>query len=97
MAAAQLRTQSLDHPVLARKHGPATASGRIPRLETFPNGIRVTLDKPVIGRLCADRVPERVRIRLRGRQIKLAPGDWIEMRAVLSPPSAPVAPGAFDF
>ncbi len=97
MAAAQWRTHSLDHPVLARKHGPAMISGRITRLETFPNGIRVSLDQPVIAGLRPDLAPRRVRVRLRGSQPTLAPGDWIEMRAVLSPPSAPASPGAFDF
>ncbi len=97
LVAAQWRTYSLDHTVLAAKHGPARLSGRIARIETFPNGNRVTLDRPVIARLPADQVPERVRVRLRGSQPALAPGDWIEMRAVLSPPSAPTSPGAFDF
>ena len=34
---------------------------------------------------------------LRGNQPDLAPGQWIKLRAVLTPPPQPVMPGAFNF
>jgi competence protein ComEC len=38
-----------------------------------------------------------VRIRLRGMQPTIRPGDEIRVRAVLTPPPPPAVPGAYDF
>ena len=38
-----------------------------------------------------------MRIKLSGRQPALRPGEHIRVMAILSPPPAPAAPGAFDF
>ena len=52
----------------------------------------------LIAGLDPDRTPARVRLRLSARQGAAAEiGAWVELRAVLRPPSPPVAPGAFDF
>lgn len=72
-------------------------SGRIVQVETFPDSSRLTLERPVISRLSRHATPDRVRVRLRGKQPNFHPGDWIEVRANLSPPPPPAAPGAFDF
>ena len=94
---AQWRTAAVAAPVLAKRIGPTTVSGRITGVETFPDGARVTLDRPRVAGLRADVTPERIRLRLRGRQPALMPGHWLRARAILSPPPPPAAPGAFDF
>ena len=95
--AAQWRTQTVATPILGKRIGPTTVSGQIVKLETYTNGVRVTLGTPHIANLSQHLTPLRVRIRLRGTQPALLPGDWIDTRAILSPPSPPAMPGAFDF
>ncbi|MBT4589265.1 MAG: DUF4131 domain-containing protein [Rhodospirillaceae bacterium] len=48
-------------------------------------------------RLQSFQTPEKIRLTLRGTQPDLVPGQWIQLRAVLTPPPPPVMPGAFDF
>ena len=93
---AQWHTLRLKHPVLAENRSAASVQGRIVLLEPFPDGVRVTLDRIRIQNLAAPQQPPRVRVRLRGAQPALAAGDWIEVRAVFSPPPPPVLPGGFD-
>ncbi len=38
-----------------------------------------------------------MRVRLRKGDGGLVPGDWLSVRAMLSPPPAPSTPGAYDF
>jgi len=96
-SAAKIRTLSVDATVLQKSIGPLTISGRVTSIETFPIGIRVTLDKPGISKLQSFQIPDRIRIRLRAAQPHFMPGDWVRMRAKISPPSPPAAPGGFDF
>jgi competence protein ComEC len=51
----------------------------------------------VIAGLDAAATPARVRVTLRARGEAIAPGQRVSLRAVLLPPAAPAAPGAFDF
>jgi competence protein ComEC len=90
--AAQVAAPSLDHRL-----GPVTVSGRVVEVERRANGTRVTLDGLAVQGLGAERTPRRVRIRLGSGSGDPAPGDRLEVTAVLLPPGAPVAPGAFDF
>ena len=96
-AVAQWRTISVAAPMLTERLGPTGVSGRVIRVESFPKGARITLEKPRISRLQPDLTPERIRLRLRGRQPPLGPGDWVRLRAMVMPPAPPAAPGAFDF
>jgi competence protein ComEC len=96
-AAAQLRTLSVAHTVLQKRIGPTTIIGRIVFVENFDKGPRITLEKVRLSLLRAHETPERVRLTLRGTQPDLTPGQWINLRAVLTPPPAPVMPGSFDF
>ena len=93
----QWRTQVVAAPMLTERLGPVRLSGRVAAVETRPSGARVTLERPRISRLAPALTPERVRVRLAGRQPELAPGDWVSLRAIVAPPPAPAAPGAFDF
>ncbi len=96
-AAAQFRTASVEGPVLTGRVGPTSVTGRVTNVETFPNGSRVTLERSRISGIRADLTPEKIRLRLRGTQPPITVGNWLRLRAILSPPSPPAAPGAFDF
>ena len=67
-AVAQWRTFSVATTMLTERLGPTGVSGRVIRIEPFPKGARVTLEKPRISRLQPNLTPERIRLRLRGRQ-----------------------------
>jgi competence protein ComEC len=95
--AAQWRTQDVATPMLQKRTGPTTLTGRAMAVETFADGWRVTLADPHVNGLQRHLTPKRVRLRLRGAQPRILPGDWIQARAILSPPSPPAIPGAFDF
>ncbi len=94
---AQVRTASLKHVVLDRPIGPTSVSGRIDAFESFPDGARITLDHVRVTGLEPPVTPERVRVRLRGKQDELTPGTWVSLRARLAPPPPPAMPGAYDF
>ncbi len=97
MTAAKLRTLNVETIVLQKSIGPTNVSGRIERIETFPAGVRVVLVTPRISGLQPYRTPDRLTLRMRGMQSEYWPGDWIKVRAKLSPPSPPATPGGFDF
>ena len=97
VTAATFRTQDVRAIVLQRNIGPTILTGRIEKVETFPVGVRVFLKNPRISGLQPYQTPHRLSLRLRGKQPDFWPGDWIRVRAKLSSPSPPVAPGAFDF
>lgn len=96
-AAAQMRTAWVAAPMLSDRIGPASVEGQVLLLERQPKAVRVTLQKPRISGVHPHLTPERVRLRLAGAQPDLVPGDRIRLRAVLTPPPPPAAPGAFDF
>ncbi len=96
-AAGQLRTHMVAAPVLAHRIGPVTATGRVVAVETLPAGARLTLDAVRIRALPLADTPRRIRVRMRGNDIALQPGDRVKLLAVLSPLAPPTAPGAFDF
>ena len=94
---AQWRTVSVAAPVLTKRIGPTAVTGRVSEVETFPKDSRVTFEHVRIAGVGAELTPEKVRLRLRGEQPAIRPGDWLRVRAILTPPPPPSAPGAFDF
>jgi competence protein ComEC len=95
--AAQWRTQSVAAPVLDQRIGPTTVTGRIAYVESYLKDSRLTLEKVRIGGVVPDLTPENIRLRVRGNQPSFSPGQWVRVRAIMSPPPPPAAPGAFDF
>lgn len=96
--AAQLRTTLVDAPILTKKLRSVDVSGRVVSNEIRISGQRLVLEYVRIGRLDQAATPERLRITLRGASDRRAlAGEWLTLRAGLSPPSEPAAPGAFDF
>lgn len=95
--AAKLHTDSARAPVLAERVGPITVKGRILEAEPTHKGLRIVVKLHSAGRLAADKLPLRVRLTLHDVEGGLTAGDEIAVRAILLPPPAPAAPGAYDF
>ena len=97
--AAQWRAHDVAAPVLERRLASVVVTGQLAEIEPMPDGARLLLQAVTIGKLAQELTPERVRVRARGRDVPGAVrvGDRLRMRATLSPPAPPAAPGAFDF
>ena len=90
------RADHLAAPVLERRIGPVAVAGDIVAVEIRAEGRRVLLENLRIAGIGEGATPHHARVRAPGGTT-LRPGDRIELRAVLQPPPAPAAPGAFDF
>jgi competence protein ComEC len=98
-AAAQARTAIVAAPMLQQRLGPVVVRGEVAEVERLPEGLRLVIDRPRLAGpgLPVDERYGRVRIRLRGDTPPIRPGVRVRLRAVLTPPPPPAAPGAFDF
>ncbi|MBT3907339.1 MAG: DUF4131 domain-containing protein [Rhodospirillaceae bacterium] len=97
-SAAQYRTSSIDGPILSRAVGPTTVTGQVVRVELFPTGSRLSLQKLRISGVGPAETPNRIRLRVKtSKGPDVGPGDWIRIRARITPPPPPAMPGAFDF
>jgi competence protein ComEC len=96
-ALAQWRAQAVAAPVVERRIGPVTLTGRVVAVEPRADGVRVLFDRLSVDRLAPAATPETVRLRLDDAG-GVRPGDDVRVtRAFLMPPPQPSAPGAFDF
>jgi competence protein ComEC len=96
-ASTQARTALVVEPMLRKPIGPTLVTGRVEIIERLPDGARLVLRELTIDRLARDATPGRVRLRLSGRLPLPQAGAVVRVRAMLNPPPAPPAPGAFDF
>jgi competence protein ComEC len=96
-AAAQLATWASTAPVLDKRLGPVMVEGRVIEVDLLPEGRRIVAEPRSIGRLAAEALPQRIRVRMTRGGDPLAPGEWFRVRAILMPPPAPAMPGAYDF
>lgn len=97
-SAAQWRAERVAAPVLVKRLGPVMIAGQLRDLSLQRAGGRIVLQSIRVPDLAADATPAGIRLRLGGPvAAPLRPGDWVRLRAVLQPPPAPAAPGAFDF
>lgn len=97
LSVAQFRARHVAAPMIEKRIGPADIEGRIAAVEVRPEGRRILIDRLRIAGLAADRTPAQVRLVVRRAPEHLVPGDLVSLRAVLLPPPAPAAPGAYDF
>ncbi|MEL7489864.1 MAG: ComEC/Rec2 family competence protein [Pseudomonadota bacterium] len=95
--AADFRTSRVASPVLERELGPRFITGELVAVGEAAKSRRLIIKTQSIDRLAPEKTPERIRISWRGKEFAAAPGDVVRLRAGLSPPPPPVAPGAFDF
>lgn len=93
------RVQVVQAPMLDfRYYGPVT--GRVVNIDrSQSDALRITMDRVQLDRVRASRLPERVRISLRGKVPGHAPfpGEVVMVTATLQAPDGPVEPGSFDF
>lgn len=94
---AQLRAASVAEPILEKRIGPVEIAGRLIANERRDKRRRILLDRLTIARLTPERTPARIRVTVRAMPGDARPGDRVTVRAIVAPPPAPAAPGAFDF
>ncbi|HWX49895.1 MAG TPA: ComEC/Rec2 family competence protein [Roseomonas sp.] len=71
--------------------------GTVAEVETMPKGLRVTLEEARLDP-AGRALPRVLRIRLRANDpLRPAPGERLRVRALVRAPSAPPAPGGWDF
>jgi competence protein ComEC len=95
-AAATLRTQLVDAPVLERRQA-YELEATVLLVEDRTRGQRLLLGEPRIEGLQPAATPGRIRVSTRSAEPSFEPGDRIRLRALLMPPSAPVEPRGFDY
>ncbi len=95
--AADLRTALVDAPQLTRELGIVEISGRLISVEQNARQRRYVIALESVEGFAVQNLPARARITWRGDAFDARPGERITVRAGLSPPPPPVAPGAFDF
>lgn len=104
--AGTVRTAWVAAPVIEKRTPTVTITGEVLRIEDRANGSHRLLLRPqTIERSGTQAkgkdeplpLPRRVRISVRQDMGPLRPGDTVSVRAVLQPPPAPAAPGAFDY
>jgi len=95
--AADMRTAFVAAPVLERELGIETVTGRLIAVQEGARGRRLVLALSSIDGLDTEKLPARARISWRGKGFDAKPGDFISLRAGLSPPPPPASPGTFDF
>ncbi|HEY0900569.1 MAG TPA: ComEC/Rec2 family competence protein, partial [Micavibrio sp.] len=95
---AKLRTEIVASPVLQKAIKVTDVEGRVANIELLEagDGWRLILKDLKIDRLAPAATPHSVRLKVR-KADHVRPGDVVRIKAGINPPSAPVAPGAFDF
>ncbi len=93
-----LRTSSVYTPILDKKINIVDVVGQVVSIEPMEDGSgsRIILSDLGIEKLSSEDTPRKIRLRLRaddGVQV----GQRIKVLASLTPPSAPLVPGGFDF
>lgn len=96
-AAAALRTAVTAAPVLADETA-GELTGRVLSVEEGETGDLTVLMAPsAFAGLASEKLPARVRLRIRLKDVAVRPGERIRLRARLMPPPEPVLPGGFDY
>lgn len=94
---AQLRTFTIDAPVLMRETGPLFVTAQVQSIEPTEKGARLTLASPLAESSRNLPALALVRVQVRNDISHVSPGDRVRLRALLRPPPAPSLPGGFDF
>lgn len=96
LVAAQVRSWSVDAPVLHRDMGPLMLSSTVDSLLQNGGRWQAILSRLDIDHASLERFPIRVRISLSDIG-DVRPGDRVRMLVKLRPPPTPVIPGGYDF
>ncbi|MEM8770949.1 MAG: ComEC/Rec2 family competence protein [Pseudomonadota bacterium] len=95
--AADWRASHVSAPILDREYAPRSIEGRVVSVERGLRGERYVIALETIEGLPSENTPARARVTWRGAPAGAAPGDFVSLRAGLSPPPEPASPGGFDF
>lgn len=95
-SAGQWRTLKVDASTIERR-GAYQLEGEVQLVEARVRGDRLVLGDLSIEDVTTDATPEKLRFSRRAAEPPLRPGDRIQVRAMLMPPSAPSEPHGFDF
>jgi competence protein ComEC len=98
-AAAKLRAERVDAPIVSKDVGPIPIAGRIEDVNILaPNKARLVLKLTRFGKE-SGRIPDRVRLTLIGpKSVEAAvPGALVSAYAVVRPPPEPAMPHGYDF
>ena len=94
---AKLRSDAVAAPILPAGLGVAEVQGWVVDVDTpSQSGPRLLIAPTYISHLTTDQLPLRVRIVMPQGGV-VAPGQAIDVKALLDPPPAPAAPGAYYF
>ncbi len=97
MGVAKLRMVALSTPMVGAQVA-STITGRVERVEARgPGSHRLTITLLETARPTLRHAPARLRLSTRALPAGLRPGDGIQGRALLRPPSGPTQPGGYDF
>jgi competence protein ComEC len=96
-SAAKLRSDHVAAPIVPTGLGVAVIEGLVVDIDTpSQSGTRLLIAPTYISHLPTEQLPLRVRIVVPSGVIA-TPGGAIRIKALLDPPPAPAAPGAYDF
>lgn len=99
LLAAGFRAHMVAAPMLDQ-HYYGAVTGRVVEIDrSQSDALRLTLDRVVLERYGPERLPQRVRISLRGKAPRQPPlpGQVVMTTAHLSAPQGPAEPGGFNF
>lgn len=95
---AKLRVEFVRAPVLKKSLHFVEVKGWVERAESkAPRGQRLTIAVESLGDVAPDDRPRRVRVRTMKAGPGAKPGDFMSVKATLSPPAKPAIPGGFDY
>ena len=83
-------------PMLQRRLGPVSFTGRVVDIDSLDRGWRVIVAPDALPGLDPGEQPRRVRVHIAATSDLLAPGDHVSMRAVLYPVPGQILPGGHD-
>jgi competence protein ComEC len=83
-------------PMLQRRLGPVSFTGRVIDIDSLDRGWRVIVAPDALPGLDPGDQPLRLRVHIAATSDLLAPGDRVSMRAVLYPVPGQIVPGGHD-
>lgn len=96
LAAAKVRTERVEGPIAPAMSEPTVLTAWVLDVDSpGENGARVVVAPTWVRGLAPQTTPIRLRATVRGEPPR--PGEAIRLFAILNPPPAPAAPGAYDF
>lgn len=95
---AAIQQSRVEHgaPVLERRIGSLTLTGKVIDIDQLDRGWRIVIAPDPLPGIEPDAQPRQLRVRIPPTSDTLQPGDRVDMRARLYPPPAQVVPGGWD-